>query len=129
MDFDRPWISTVAVAAVAVAALATTWVSTRPLTLESGRPVQPLQMSVVKAPPMAAPTTATLGGPPAWTACAQCGVVEGVRVVDNHAAFVLDVRMADGSLRTLRQATPVATGVTVIVQGGMAQPVPAATRT
>lgn len=130
MDTQRPWITTAAVAAVALAALATTWVSTRPLDADTGRPAHPLDMAVVQAPRMAVPSTAILGGPPAPRAtCAQCGIVEAIRAVDNHAAFELAIRMSDGSLRTVKQAVPVLAGSEVTVRDDVALPVGNATLT
>jgi hypothetical protein len=129
MDEDRPWITAAAVAAVAAAALATAWVSTRPLEFDNGRPAHPLDMAVVKAPRVSVPATAVLGASPARAGCAECGIVEAIRAVDDHAAFELVIRMADGSLRTVTQAAPVLAGSEVTVRGGVAFPVADATLT
>lgn len=118
----RYLITAVTVAAVAAAALFATWASLRP-TDDRMRPSRPLEAPVVKAPPITAPDTSVAGGPPAAD-CPQCGVVEAVAVTQNHGAFQVRVRMSDGSVRTLEQATPVVAGSRVVVQGGVAKPAP-----
>lgn len=119
----RNLITSLSVAAVAAAALIATWVSLRPATEGGMRPSRPLEAPVVKAPPITAPDTSVAGGPPAAD-CPQCGVVEAVAVTQNHGAFQVRVRMSDGSVRTLEQATPVVAGSRVLVQGGVAKPAP-----
>ena len=125
----RHLITSAAIAALAVAAALTAWLTLRPAGESGGRPERPLDVPVVRAPPITAPNTAVAGGPPAAAPvakadCPSCGVVESVAVTRNHAAFQVLVRMSDGTLRTLEQATPVVAGSRVIVQGGIAKPAP-----
>lgn len=119
----RNFITSLAVAAVAAAALVATWASLRPASDDRMRPAHPLEAPVVKAPPITAPDTSVAGGPPAAD-CPQCGVVEAVAVTKNHGAFQVRVRMSDGSTRTFEQTTPVVAGSRVVVQGGVAKPAP-----
>jgi hypothetical protein len=120
----RQLIPTIAVVAVAVAAVLASWLTLRPSS-DSGRPERPLDVAVVRAPPITVPNTAVAGGPPARAAdCPTCGVVEAVSVQQDHATFQLRVRMSDGSLRTLEQNTPVVAGSRVVVEGGVARPAP-----
>jgi hypothetical protein len=120
----RNLITSLSVAAVAAAALIATWATLRPSAEDDRmRPAHPLEAPVVKAPPITAPDTSVAGGPPTAD-CPQCGVVEAVAVTQNHRAFQVRVRMSDGSVRTLEQATPVVAGSRVVVQGGVAKPAP-----
>ncbi|HVZ46263.1 MAG TPA: hypothetical protein VHA82_20835 [Ramlibacter sp.] len=122
------WISAAAVAAVATVALAAAWVTVRPLQLQvqehAGRPDRPLDLPVVRAPPIdASPSdTSASGGPPA---CRDCGLVEAVAVQERHTRFEVRIRMDDGSTRTLQQAVPVLAGSRVVVRGGVARPLAA----
>ena len=119
----RTFIPALAVLAVALAAVATTWFTTRPLTEDRGRP-PPLEVAVVRAPPIEAPNTAVMGAAPSRVACANCGVVEAVVMLQNHSLFQMKVKMNDGSYRTVEQPVPMVAGSRVIVEGGRARPAP-----
>lgn len=124
----KAWIPPLAIAAVAVAALTATWVANRPAetaAADAGRPARPLEQPVVKAPPITTPNTAVAGGPPSAGSCANCGVVEAVAMVQNQGAFQLQIRMSDGSLRTVQQSVPLLAGSRVVVEGRVARPLPA----
>ena len=106
-------VPTVAVLAVAVAALAAALLMNRgdgPDTQRLGAaPVA--RQEVVRAPPL--DPTRSMG---AGAACANCGVVESVAIAPNKG-FQMRIRMDDGSLRTLEQRGALAAGSRVIVEG------------
>lgn len=122
----KAWVTPVAVGAVAIAALAATWFAARPGEAEQGgRPTRPLEQPVVKAPPITTPNTSVAGGPPRpAAACANCGVVESVAMLQSQRVFQLQVRMADGSLRTVEQSVPLMAGSRVVVEGRVVKPLP-----
>lgn len=124
----KAWIPSLAVAAVAVAALGATWFANRPgdtSTDAAGRPSRPIEQPVVKAPPITTPNTSVAGGPPRAGTCANCGVVEAVAMLQNQGAYQMQIRMSDGSLRTVQQAVPLMAGSRVVVEGRVARPLPA----
>lgn len=124
----KAWLQPLAVAAVAIAALVATWFANRPADPDAGqggRPARPLEQPVVKAPPITTPNTAVAGGPPTTGSCANCGVVEAVAMLQNQGAFQLQIRMNDGSLRTVQQPVPLMAGARVVVEGRVARPLPA----
>ena len=117
----RNLVPALAVLAVAGAALAAAWVTMRPLD-DRGRPERPLDVAVVRAPPISEPNTAVSGGPPApMSSCADCGIVESVSMLQNHTLFQMQVRMSDGTLRTVEQPVPLVAGSRVMVEGGKAR--------
>ncbi|MBI5278695.1 MAG: hypothetical protein HY854_19850 [Burkholderiales bacterium] len=61
MKFSRQLVVTLAVIAVAVAALVAAWLTVQE---HQGRPDRPLDVPVVRAPPIGQPDTAVVGGPP-----------------------------------------------------------------
>lgn len=70
MRSPTQFVPALAVAGMAAAALLTAWFSLRPAA-DTGRPDRPLEVSVVRAPPLdRVPDTRTLGGPPADTSAA-----------------------------------------------------------
>lgn len=121
------------IAAVVVMAVATVWMTMRPgASAGSGRPDQPVEDAVVRAPPLTAPNTAVVGGPPSpkdkMELCANCGVVEAVQATKDHSRFQMSIRLADGSLREVEQAAPLVVGSRVVMQGGVARPAPVGTQ-
>ena len=123
----RAWIPPLAVVAVAIAALGATWFAGRPGAPDIehvGRPARPIEQPVVKAPPLTTPNTAVAGGPPTAGSCANCGVVEAIAMLENQRAFLMQIRMSDGSLRTVQQAVPLMAGSRVMVEGRVARPMP-----
>jgi hypothetical protein len=124
----RAWVPPVAVVAVAIAAIAATWFAGRPDDVgieHAGRPARPIEQPVVKAPPLTTPNTAVAGGPPNASSCASCGVVEAIAMLENQRAFLMQIRMSDGSLRTVQQSVPLMAGSRVVVEGRVARPLPA----
>lgn len=123
----KAWIPSLAVVAVVVAALGAVWFATRPDATERGdRPPGPLEQPVVKAPPITTPNTAVAGGPPATRGdCPNCGVVESVAMLQNPKSFQLQIRMSDGSLRTVQQSVPLMAGSRVVLEGRAVKPLPA----
>jgi hypothetical protein len=139
--FDRAsFIPTVAVLAVAIAALAAAFMGAMQRSDSSetqsiaAMPAQP--KPVVRAPPMvvtAAPlkqvkpapagraqgsdasgTASAMGGAPA---CEKCGVVESVLAAKPGDRFQMRIRMDDGTLRTVEQRGALAAGTRVVVEG------------
>lgn len=137
--FDRvSFVPTVAVLAVAIAALAAAFMGTRPDSPEdksiAARPVPP--QPVVRAPPMvvtapplkqvkpetpghaqggeASGTAGAMGGAPA---CEKCGVVESVLAAKPGDSFQMRIRMDDGTVRTVEQRGALAAGTRVVVEG------------
>ena len=79
---------------------------------------------VVKAPPLKAPATNSMGGAPA---CKECGVVQMVVAVYDHGgkeprAFQMHVHMDDGTVRTIEQRGALAAGSRVVVDGNSVRP-------
>ena len=122
----RRFIPALAVLAVACAAFAAAWMTLRPFDDDRGRPERPLDVPVVRAPPIDVPNTAVIGGPPAPmnTGCANCGVVESVTMLQNHSLFQMHVRMGDGSVRTVEQPVPLVAGSRVVLRDGVARQLP-----
>lgn len=137
-DEERPFVPptrretlvpAAAVAAVAVVAVAAAVMARRTddapapqVAQQAAGPVAPAK--VVHAPPLAAPTTNSMGGAPA---CARCGVVQMVVAVygSDHKearAYQMHVRMDDGTLRTVEQRGALAAGSRVVVDGSTVRP-------
>lgn len=120
-------VPTLAVLAVAIAAVAAAFMSTRPDTPEAQptASVPPPPRAVVRAPPLVVtapplkpekPVPArAMGSAPA---CDQCGVVESVVAAKPGDRFQMRIRMDDGSLRTVEQRGALAAGTRVVVEGG-----------
>jgi hypothetical protein len=125
------WVPTAAVTAVAFVAVTAALVVTRShFAKESTQAVAtaPVRRDVVRAPPLVvkAPpiakdrkgTNAMGAGP----ACANCGVVQ--TVVANHedagarsASYLMEIRMDDGTLRTIEHRGALPAGSRVMVEG------------
>ena len=137
--FDRAsFIPTVAVLAVAIAALAAAFMGARSDSPEprsvAAVPAQP--RPVVRAPPMvvtapalnevkpatsgraqgsdASGTASAMGSAPA---CEKCGVVESVLAAKPGDSFQMRIRMDDGTVRTVEQRGALAAGTRVVVEG------------
>lgn len=133
------FIPTLAVLAVAIAAVAAAFMGARPDTHEA-RPaasVPATPHAVVRAPPLVvtapplkpakpksaaheqAPelrdTTSAMGSAPV---CEKCGVVEAVLAAKPGDTFQMRIRMDDGSLRTVEQRGALAAGTRVVLEGG-----------
>jgi len=133
---------TLAVLAVAGAAVAAAFMGTQPDTpnAQSGAVAPAPRQEVVRAPPLvvkapplkplkplrpAAPggqqgselrgPTRAMGAAPA---CNECGVVEAVVAAGPGEGFQMRIRMDDGSLRTVQQRGALAAGTRVVVDGG-----------
>ena len=133
-------VPTISVVTVVVAALAATVMVTYPAWRDLNRPPAMATggRDVVQAPPLvvtapllmespdaagkaqdqpaarANPASALGAGP----ACASCGVVESVAMVNQSGTFQMRIRMDDGTLRTVEQRGAVAAGSRVLVEGG-----------
>jgi hypothetical protein len=144
-DANRPadrksLVPTLAVLAVAIAAVAAAFMGTRPETPEA-QPVASVPsppQAVVRAPPLVvtapalkpakpAPPTLQQGseqrGPTnamgSASACEKCGVVESVLAASKPGeGFQMRIRMDDGSLRMVEQRGALAAGTRVVVEGG-----------
>lgn len=132
-------IPTLSVLAVAIAAVATAFMATRPepeVRAVASAPKPP--QAVVRAPPLVvtapplkqskpAPQARQPGGEPRGSAnamgsapaCEQCGVVETVLAAEKPGeGFQMRIRMDDGSVRMVEQRGALAAGTRVVVQGG-----------
>jgi hypothetical protein len=132
------FVPTLAVLAVAIAAVAAAFMGVRPDAHEA-RPAAALPatpQAVVHAPPLVvtAPplkpakpkseargqgselpdTTSAMGSAPV---CEKCGVVETVLAAKPGDTFQMRIRMDDGSLRTVEQRGALAAGTRVVVEG------------
>lgn len=125
-----------AVLAVAGAAVAAAFMSTRPDTpaAESVASAPQPRQEVVRAPPLVvtAPPLKPADSPQASRrageravasamgaapACDKCGVVESVLAARPSHNFQMRIRMDDGSLRTVEQRGALAAGSRVVVEG------------
>jgi hypothetical protein len=106
------FIPTLAVVAVAIAALAAAFMGVSTQTPEAtpaaSLPAPP--QAVVRAPPLAS----AMGNA---SACEKCGVVESVLAAKQGDTFQMRIRMDDGSLRTVEQRGALAAGTRVVVEG------------
>ena len=132
------FIPTLAVLAVAIAAVAAAFMGTRPdpeVQPAASLPSPP--QAVVRAPPLvvtAPPMKPADPAPPAHrqgsevrgttsamgsaSACEKCGVVESVLAANKPGeGFQMRIRMDDGSLRTVEQRGALAAGTRVVVEG------------
>ena len=130
---------TLAVLAVAGAAVAAAFMGTRPDTpdAQSAAVATPPRQEVVRAPPLvvkAPPLKNAATGAPgvrqgsesrgatkamgAAPGCDNCGVVEAVVAARAGEGFQMRIRMDDGSLRTVEQRGALAAGTRVVVEGG-----------
>ena len=132
------WVPLFSVVAVAVAALAAVLLPARwknqdervPASVVAAAPAVGGETAlpatgVVKAPPLA---THTMGNA---AACANCGVVENVIAVHGQAqgemravGFLMNIRMDDGSSRTVEHRGALAAGSRVIVEGESVRAMP-----
>jgi hypothetical protein len=81
-------------------------------------------VDVVKAPPLSAPSTRSMGAAPA---CRECGVVQMVVAVfpeggKQPRAYEMHIRMDDGTVRTIEQRGALAAGSRVVVKGDVVKP-------
>ena len=133
------YVPTLAILAVAIAAVAAAFMGTRRDAPEAqpAASVPPPPQAVVRAPPLvftapplktakpapATPqqgsqmhgTTNAMGSEPA---CEKCGTVESVRAAKPRDGFQMRIRMDDGSVRTVEQRGALAAGTRVVVEGG-----------
>ena len=121
-----------AVVAVAVAALLavfaappTEHVDVMYMTKTSAPATAAGDKSVVTAPPLAAAQPDMRASMGAGTACSNCGTVENVVAIHGSAqgkvsaiGFLMNIRMDDGSVRTVEQRGAMAAGSRVMVDGG-----------
>jgi len=121
MDREK-WVAACAVGTIAMVALVAAVVESREPRLATAL----ASTAVVKAPPLAPsrlaqPDTRSMG---AVAACSQCGVVESVIAVHGRikgkteaVGFLMNIRMDDGSTRTVENRGALAAGSRVIVEG------------
>jgi hypothetical protein len=60
--------------------------------------------------------------------CGNCGVIESSVASNQHGAYLLRIRMDDGTVRTVEQRGALAAGSRVLVEGGAVRVVSPATR-
>jgi hypothetical protein len=134
------FVPTLAVLAVAIAAVAAAFMGSRPDTPEA-QPVASLPsppQAMVRAPPLVVTAPALKPAKPATpprqqaselrgttnemgiaSACEKCGVVESVLAANKPGeGFQMRIRMDDGSLRMVEQRGALAAGTRVVVEGG-----------
>lgn len=146
---NQQLVSAFAVVTVAVAGLAAALMSrtesqydaqVQPPVSNAPQEVARAPQPVVKAPPLqpSAPRGAAaqrdasdantgskaLGAGPA---CARCGVVESVAMLDRQRGYQMRIRMDDGSLRTVAQRGALPPGSRVVVEGSSVRVLPGAT--
>ncbi len=106
-------VPTLAVLAVAAAALATALMSVRsdpPAVNPARHATAPAATAeVVRAPPLN-----SMGAAPS---CQTCGVIESVTAVPGRKEFQMRIRMDDGRLRTIEDRGAMAAGTRVRVEG------------
>jgi hypothetical protein len=120
---------------LAVSAVAAVAVVTAVMVKQVDRAPEPQQASmqvdvpvanaqVVKAPPLNAPATSSMGGA---AACRECGVVQMVVAVygdgrKEPSGYQMHIRMDDGTVRTIEQRGALAAGSRVVVDGRSVKP-------
>lgn len=134
------FVPTLAVLAVAVAAVAAAFMGTRSDAPEAQSAASPAPTPkavvrapppVVTAPPLKSPAKTTRAARPQSSelhgtasvmgnapVCEKCGVVEAVLAAKPGDRFQMRIRMDDGSLRTVEQRGALAAGTRVVVDGG-----------
>jgi len=130
----RKLVPALAVAAVALTALLSAVMATRPesrpAAVSAEAPIEGREAAsakVVKAPPL----VATMGAP---AACVNCGVVEAVVAVQGHArgerqtvGYLMHIRMDDGTRQVVEHRGAMAAGSRVQVERGVVRVMPAQT--
>lgn len=119
----KSWIPTVAVVSMALVAVATTVVVTHTKVEQGGveAAVPAGTPGVVRAPPLVvkAPALNKMGAAPA---CRNCGVVQTIVARRAEASgpivgYLMEIKMDDGSLRTVEQRGALPAGSRVVVDG------------
>jgi hypothetical protein len=118
-------VAAVAVVAVTAAVMVKRAENAPPEQVALAEPAGPVaSVDVVKAPPLKAPATNSMGGAPA---CRGCGVVQMVVAVNEPGkkqprGYQMHIRMDDGSVRTIEQRGALPAGSRVLVDGDAVKP-------